>query len=58
MNDCCENPENREQGPGPRGFDGPEPPPGIIITHCQVCSCRHYELDADKGYIGTEGAAL
>jgi hypothetical protein len=55
MSPCCENLENREDGPGPRGGDAPE---GVAVTHCTVCGCRHFEAEADAGVLGVKGESL
>ena len=55
MNECCEQPENRADGPGPRGGD---PPDEVVVTHCSVCGCRHFEAELDPGEIGLKGAEL
>lgn len=52
MNDCCQDPENRADGVGPRGGDEPD---GVTVTHCVVCECRHYEVDAEAGELGVLG---
>lgn len=55
MNACCEDAENRRDGPGPRGGEyGPE----VSVTHCVVCECRHIEVEAEPGVIGMRGASL
>lgn len=55
-NECCADPGNREDGPGPRGADGIGD--DVTVTHCTVCQCRHFEVEADPGVIGVVGASL
>lgn len=57
MNECCEDLANREDGPGPRGLEAP-PPPDVVVTHCRVCECRHFEVTVDSAEVGVEGASL
>ena len=57
MNDCCKDLENRLEGPGPRGLDAPAPDE-VCITHCSVCTCRHFEVEAEAGELGAFGASL
>jgi hypothetical protein len=57
MNACCENLENRADGPGPRGLDA-EPPEDVTVTHCTVCECRHFEASIDPLELGVSGASL
>jgi hypothetical protein len=57
LNPCCSDPENREDGPGPRGLDAP-PPPEVTVTHCRVCECRHFEAVLDPGQLGLKGAEV
>lgn len=57
MNDCCAKLENRELGPGPRGLED-TPPPEVVVSHCRVCECRHFEVVADPGTVGVQGKAL
>lgn len=57
MNPCCENPENREDGAGPRGLEAP-PPEGVTVTHCRVCTCRHFEATIDPMELGVLGSSL
>lgn len=56
MNLCCEDPANREAGPGPRGMEGA--PSEVTVTHCTVCECRHYEVEVDPLHLGVKGQAL
>lgn len=58
MKPCCENLENRADGPGPRGLPEGPAPHDVTITHCTVCECRHFEVEVDAGVLGLEGAAL
>jgi len=53
--ECCKDPANREDGPGPRGGEVAE---GLSVTHCQVCGRRHFELTVDPGQLGLKGAAI
>lgn len=55
MSLCCEDPENREIGPGPRGG---EIPPGVTVTHCRVCECRHFAVAVDPVKVGLRGGSL
>lgn len=56
MNSCCEETENREAGPGPRGAEGA--PEDVDISHCTVCECRHFEVLLEPGVIGIKGRGL
>jgi hypothetical protein len=55
MNECCEDMENRADGPGERGGDYPDE---LQVTHCTVCGCRHFEAEAEPGEMGLLGGAL
>jgi hypothetical protein len=55
MNECCQQPENRRDGPGLRGAEERE---GLSVTHCVVCECRHFDLEVDPLEIGIEGQSL
>jgi hypothetical protein len=50
MNECCQDPENRADGLGPRG--GADPPPDVTVTYCSVCECRHFEAAIDPLELG------
>jgi hypothetical protein len=52
MNECCQDPENRREGHGPRG--GPTPPDDVTVTYCIVCECRHFEASIDAMTVGLE----
>jgi hypothetical protein len=58
MKPCCEKPENRREGYGPRGEQDAPKHPDLIVTYCVICSCRHFEVDADKFELGVQGAEL
>jgi hypothetical protein len=51
MNECCQDPGNRREGPGPRGLDG-DPPDDVTVTYCIVCECRHFEAAIDPLELG------
>lgn len=55
IKDCCKDLSNREDGTGPRGGEVPE---DVTVTHCTVCDCRHFEVDAETGNLGLLGASL
>jgi hypothetical protein len=55
MNECCENVENREDGPGPNGGEFASE---ITVTHCTVCKRRHFEVEAEPGLLGVLGSGL
>lgn len=54
MKDCCGKPENLYR----KENDPEENPPHLIINRCKVCGSRHFELNAEPGAIGIEGASL
>lgn len=56
-NECCNDLDNIAEGPGPRGLDH-EPPEEVVVTHCTVCHCRHFEATLDPGQIGITGSPL
>ena len=57
MNDCCKDVENLREGAGPRGLDAPLSEE-VVVRHCAVCTCRHFEVEADPGELGVLGASL
>ena len=48
MKECCEKEENLEK----------VEKEGQIYLQCRVCSCRHFEMFAEKGHLGVEGTAM
>jgi hypothetical protein len=44
-------------GPGPRGLDT-TPPEGVVVSHCHVCECRHFEVEVDPLVLNLTGAGL
>lgn len=58
MNECCSQPENRREGAGPRGLPDGEPAADVVVTHCVVCGCRHFEVAVDPLELGLKGTEL
>jgi len=56
-NECCNDPANLAEGPGPRGLDH-TPPEEVVVVHCTVCTCRHFEATLDPGKFGVVGESV
>lgn len=52
MKPCCQEPSNLVAQPSDPAR------PDIVIRRCQVCGCRHIEVQADPGVFGIVGAKL
>lgn len=50
-NECCRDDANLVAEP--YGDD-----PALTLRRCQVCGCRHFELDAETARLGLVPAAL
>jgi len=49
MKPCCQDPANREAR---------QETPDLVVSVCQVCGCRHFELTVDPGKLMAEGKGL
>jgi hypothetical protein len=59
MKECCQDLDNRAPGPGPRGvWEGVREREDLVITHCTICDCRHFEVVVDPVELGAQGEPL
>jgi hypothetical protein len=49
--DCCRNPANLE-------YYEIDLERGFTVKRCRHCGCRHFEINADPGYVGIEGKKI
>ena len=49
MNECCKTEENLEVH---------KPKPDLTVRTCQVCGCRHIELEVDQAVFSFKGADI
>jgi hypothetical protein len=39
-------------------MEGVEPREDLVVTHCTVCDCRHFEIEAEPEELGLRGASI